>query len=115
MLCHVEREHGDDTIDSVMALPLAAGLGKGEATLKAVEAGLDAVEAGRVGSEVAVQVGDLRPQPCGFVLQATNALCQFVEPQVDAVEPPVELGELDPEKVEHFSVGYHARAYKGLV
>jgi hypothetical protein len=32
-----------------------------------------------------------------------------------AVQALIDAGELDPEKVEHFSVGYHARAYKGLV
>ena len=42
MLGHVEREHGDDTIASVMAFALAAGLGKGKAVLDAVEAALGA-------------------------------------------------------------------------
>jgi hypothetical protein len=42
VLCHVEREHDGETIASVMALPLAAGLGKGEAVLDAVEAALGA-------------------------------------------------------------------------
>ena len=42
VLFHVEREHGGKTTASVMALPLAAGLGKGEAVLDAVEAALGA-------------------------------------------------------------------------
>jgi hypothetical protein len=83
-----------------MALPLAADLGKGEATLDAVEPGIHPIHADRMFGELYTDIGD-RP------LQATNALCQFFEPQIHEVEPLMDAGELGPQRGQHFRFGCH--------
>ena len=68
--------------------------------LDAVEPGIHPIHSDRMFGELHTNIGD-RP------LLATNALCQFVEPRLDAVEPPVDQRDLSPEEIENVRFDCH--------
>jgi hypothetical protein len=86
VLCHVEREHGDDTIASVVALPLAAGLGRGEAPLDALQAGFDPVEAQRLAGEIVMDLRDRQLDPGQAALHVGDILAQAILPLAELAQ-----------------------------